>query len=320
MANKEIDLKQKIEKLKSLLEKCELCPRKCRVNRAAGQKGACRAGMQPAVYSQGAHHGEEPALSGKKGSGTIFFTHCTMSCVYCQNFAFSQLSDAEEISIEELGERMLKLESQGCHNINLVSPTHYSPQIAEAVFNAKENGLTVPVVYNTSGYELPEIIKLLEGFIDIYLPDMRYSENGCAFKYSNAANYVENNREAIKEMYKQCGDLKVDEKGIAFRGLIIRCLVLPEDISGTEKSLEFIAGEISPDSYVSLMSQYYPVYKAESYPELSRKIKNSEYKKITDKLESLGLHNGWVQEAPSEMDTSFGGHRIKRKDLGFLNG
>ena len=302
-----------IRDLKSLLESCTLCPRKCGVNRSKGEKGFCRAGINPAVYSCSPHHGEEPPLSGTSGSGTIFFTHCNMACSYCQNYNFSQLSDNGEMTVDELSSMMMNLERLGCHNINLVSPTHYASQIAESILQAKGKGLSLPIVYNTGGYDSPDVIGLLEGLIDIYMPDMRYSDNKMAVKYSNAPFYVETNRACVMEMQKQGGDLVLDPFGIAKKGLIIRCLILPDNRSGTEKTLEFIANSISKKAYISLMSQYYPIYKATNFEELSRRITDSEYKRVVDKLEDLGLNNGWLQASPSGMNVDFGGHKIKRR-------
>lgn len=296
-----------------MTKKCGLCPRSCNVDRTAGQKGFCRAGMRPAVYSYGPHHGEEPPISGKRGSGTIFFTHCNARCVYCQNYRFSQESDEKEISIEELSRIMLELEEGGCHNINLVTPTHYSPQIVEAVQCARGEGLKIPIVYNTSGYELADVIKLLDGIVSIYLTDMRYSDDSMAEKYSSAPGYKENSRNALIEMHRQVGNLKLDRAGIGVKGVVVRCLVLPNGISGTEDTLEFIASRISKDTYISLMSQYYPVHKAYLYPELSRRISDAEYKAVMDKMHSLGLNKGWIQDPPLCMDDTFGGHRIKPK-------
>ncbi|MDD5440130.1 MAG: radical SAM protein, partial [Candidatus Omnitrophica bacterium] len=203
----------------SNLRKCELCPRRCGVDRTRGERGFCRAGIRPAVYSFGAHHGEEPPLSGSSGSGTVFFTHCTMGCVYCQNFAFSQNSEQGEMSEDELAGIMLGLQKQGCHNINLVSPTQYAPQIAQAVRQGRAKGLTIPIVYNTGGYDMPETVALLEGIVDIYMPDMRYSDDAMALRYSNVSGYVDHNRRSVRAMHRQAGDLVLDGHGIAKKGL-----------------------------------------------------------------------------------------------------
>ena len=299
-----------LQRLKGVLKICTICPRRCGVDREALKRGYCRAPFNPVIYSYIAHHGEEPALSGKRGSGTIFFTHCNMKCVYCQNYYFSQLDNGEEITTEKLAAIMTRLQKTGCHNINLVSPSHYVPQILMALEIALKNGLTIPIVYNSSGYDSVETIKILDGIIDIYLPDMRYSDNAMAEKYSDASDYVENNRAAIKEMHRQVGDLILDDKGIAKRGLIIRLLVLPDNISGTAESLKFIKDSISQKTTLSIMSQYYPTFKAHSFKELSRGVSSDEYKNIVDEASHLGLNNGWIQEEP---DIKFLGTNIPPK-------
>lgn len=298
------------------LKNCRICPRRCGADRTRGQTGYCRAGLKPRVYSHSAHHGEEPPLSGTRGSGTIFFSHCNMKCVYCQNYYFSQLDQGEEISVEALAEMMLELEKRRCHNINLVSPTHYIPQIVSALEIAAANGLSVPIVYNTSGYELTDTIKALDGAVDIYLPDMRYADDDKAKIYSDAPGYVERDRQAILEMQRQVGDLVTDEDGIAGKGLLIRLLVMPEGISGTEDSLRFIADKISKDAHLSIMSQYYPTFKAYDFTELSRAVSVGEYNKVVDEVKLMGLNKGWVQEEPKELDARFLGTNIKpRKDI-----
>jgi len=311
MKTKENLIKKSLPQLKSLLESCRLCPRNCSLNRLKNKKGFCKTGLKPAVYSYAPHHGEEPPLSGNRGSGTIFFTHCNMACVYCQNYKFSQQSCEKEMTTDELANLMLGLERVGCHNINLVSPTHYVPQIVEALSVALKNGLKLPLVYNTGGYDSLEVIKLLDGIVDIYMPDMRYSDDAMAKKYSNAPNYVMHNRNSVLEMQRQVGDLKQDKKGIAMQGLIIRCLVLPENISGIEKTLEFISARVSKKAYISLMSQYYPAHKARDIKEISRRLTANEYSIAVDKMKELGLANGWVQSPPYEMDLRLAGHKIR---------
>lgn len=298
--------------LKDSLKSCKICPRKCGVNREAGKTGYCRAPFNPAIYSYAPHHGEEPPISGIRGSGTIFFSYCNMKCKYCQNYYFSQLDRGEEITIERLSSIMLDLQYAGCHNINLVSPTHYVPQIVFALKSAYQKGLEIPIVYNTSGYELVDTIKLLKGIVDIYLSDMRYSDSNMAKMYSDAPDYVNHNRESVKQMHSQVGDLKIsDESCAALRGLIIRLLVLPNGISGTVKTLKFIRGQISKNAFLSIMSQYHPAFRACDYQELSRPIGNDEYKNVVDEAHLLELNNGWIQEAPGELDPKYFGPNIK---------
>jgi len=298
-----------LPRLKKSLESCDLCFRKCGADRAKGKLGYCRAPANPVVYSYSPHHGEEPPLSGTNGSGTIFFTFCNMRCIYCQNYPFSQGGEGEEVRALDLSKMMLKLQDLGCHNINFVSPTHFVPQIVEALKYAYEEGLKIPTVYNTGGYDSFHIIKSLEGIVDIYLPDMRYSSDKMAEKYSDAPGYVKNNRLLVKEMFRQAGNLKLCN-GIAEKGLIIRLLILPEDISGTVRTLEFIAGSISKETYLSVMSQYYPAYKARGYKKLSRRINSEEYDRVVSKLDEFGLHNGWVQPFMGGFDEKFAGENF----------
>lgn len=299
--------------LKDSLRNCTICPRKCSVDRTKSKRGYCRAPSNPVVYSYSPHYGEEPPLSGVRGSGTIFFAHCNMKCVYCQNYYFSQLDNGEEVSIERLSDMMLYLQKTGCHNINLVSPTHFVPQILLALEIATDKGLDIPIVYNTGGYESVDTIKILDGIIDIYMPDMRYSDNDMAKKYSDGPDYAGYNRASVKEMQGQVGDLVLNDKSIAKRGLIIRLLVLPEGISGTKETLKFVKRSISKNAYLSIMSQYYPTFKAYSYKEISRGITRGEYKNIVDEAKKLGLNNGWIQEEPLEFDSKFFGTNIKPK-------
>ncbi|MCM8782003.1 MAG: radical SAM protein [Candidatus Omnitrophica bacterium] len=295
------------------LKKCDLCPRKCGVDRIKGQKGFCRAGLNPVVYSYFAHPGEEPPLSGVSGSGTIFFTHCTLHCVYCQNYPFSQLADEKEISIKELSNIIISLEKRGCHNINLVTPTHFVPQILEAfLLAAKKSLCLIPIVYNTSGYDLVETLQLLNGVVDIYLPDMRYGDDENAKRFSNALDYVKINQMAVKEMFGQVGNLTFDDAGIAKKGLIVRHLVLPNGIASTEKVFKFISQNISKDIYISLMSQYHPTYKAAEFPEINRRITKKEYEETIKLLFKYGLLNGWVQDSNKEIDSMLLGTNIKK--------
>lgn len=285
------------EKTFRLLECCCICPRKCKVNRLKGELGFCKTGLLPRVCSFQPHHGEEPPISGARGSGTIFFSHCNMACVYCQNYEFSQLGQGRETDFEELARFMLELQKMGCHNINLVTPTHVMPQILTALKQAISKGLTIPIVYNTGGYELPQIIKNLSGIVDIYLVDMRYGEPDMAVKYSSAPRYPEYNQESVKEMQRQVGIADIDDNGIIKKGVVVRHLVLPNNISGTEKIMKFIAEEISRDTYISLMSQYLPYYKASEFKEISRRLISQEYEEAKEIMQKYGLYNGWVQES-----------------------
>lgn len=220
-----------------------------------------------------------------------------MNCTYCQNYEFSQLGQGREVEFEELAQFMLDLQASGCHNINFVTPTHIMPQILKSLEIAIDNGLHIPLVYNTGGYELPEMIRLLDGIMDVYLPDMRYASNEMALKYSNAPDYPEYNRPAVKEMHRQVGIAKFDKEGIINSGLIIRHLVLPNNISGTGEIMKFISEEISPEAYISLMSQYLPYHRAKEFPDIARRLKESEYKQAQEIMHKCGLHNGWVQES-----------------------
>ena len=287
----------RIEAAYNLLESCRVCPRECGVNRLKDDKlGFCRSGLKAVVSSASPHHGEEPPLSGTKGSGTIFFANCNLRCVYCQNYPISQLGTGTERTPGELACQMTWLQEQGCHNLNLVTPTHFMPQILKALGIARERGFDLPIVYNTSGYDSVESLRLLDGIVDIYLPDMRYSDEAVARRYSAAPQYPEVNRAAVREMYRQVGNLVVDKTGRAKRGLIIRHLVLPGGLSGTESVMKFLAEEISKDVYISLMSQYFPAYKATQIGELSRRITAEEYGEARQIMEKYGLENGWMQE------------------------
>lgn len=288
------------------LESCDLCGRSCGVNRLKGEKGFCRASAEAVVYSYAEHHGEEPPLSGSRGSGAIFFSHCSMGCVYCQNYQFSQGDAGKPVSSEVLAGIMLELQKKRCHNINLVSPTHFIPAILEGLKTAYAKGLKIPVVYNTGGYDSPHVVKALEGIVDVYLPDMRYASDEMAIKYSKAPGYVAINRMAVREMARQADGLKTS-RGIAMKGLIIRLLVMPNKVSGTSDSLQFIARELGEDTHLSIMSQYYPAYKARTYAEISCRLQENEYNNILQEAERLGLHNGWIQPYDSEFDGRFAG-------------
>lgn len=290
------ELCQRIETAYKLLESCRVCPRECGGNRLKNDKlGFCRSGLNPVVSSASPHHGEEPPISGTKGSGTIFFANCNLRCVYCQNYPISQMGTGAERTPGELACQMVWLQEQGCHNLNLVTPTHFMPQFLRALAIARERGFSLPIVYNTSGYESFEALRLLDGIVDIYMPDMRYADDAAALTFSIVPHYPEINRAAVREMFRQVGDLVTNEDGIAKRGLIIRHLVLPGGLSGTEKIMKFLAEEISKEVYISLMSQYFPAYKANNIKGLSRKISEEEYEEACRIMEKYGLENGWVQ-------------------------
>ncbi len=299
-------LEEVLPRLLASLSSCSLCAHSCGADRLNGKKGSCGAGAEAVVYSYDAHHGEEPPLSASHGSGTIFFSRCCMKCVYCQNFRFSQSSAGKSVQAEELAGIMLELQEKGCHNINLVSPTHFVPQIASALKAAYSRGLRLPVVYNTGGYDSIDIIRALDGIVDIYLPDMRYSDDVMAQKYSGAPGYVGNNRIIVKEMLRQAGNLIV-EGDLAARGVLIRLLILPYGIAGTENTMEFIASELGRDVFLSVMSQYYPAYLAGSRDKLSRRVNKAEYSAAVDAMERLGLRNGWIQPFEGEFDKKFAG-------------
>lgn len=272
------------------LEDCNLCARYCHVNRLQTIKGAaCRTGERAVVHSYGAHHGEEDPLRGWGGSGTIFFSWCSLRCVFCQNWEISQKGMGREVEPAELAQMMLELQAGGCHNINLVTPSHVVAQILAAVRIAAQQGLRLPLVYNTGGYDSLEALRLLEDVIDIYMPDMKYGDSETAHQYSHVRNYVEMNQEAVREMHRQVGDLVLDERGIALRGLLVRHLVLPGDLANSEKVLAFLASEISPDTYLNLMDQYHPCYRAYDYPPLDRPITREEYRHALALAEHHGL-------------------------------
>ena len=293
---KKINVKERIEKARSALSSCSLCGNFCGADRIKGEKGKCNSGKELMVSSYNLHFGEEPPISGSSGSGTIFFTNCSLRCVYCQNYPISQLGNGNLVTNDRLAQMMIELQRRGAHNINLVTPTHFVPQIVEAFFVARERGLTLPLVYNTSGYESRENLKLLDGIIDIYLVDMRYSDSRVAQRYSHAKNYVEVNRSAVKEIFSQVGNLITDQKGIAESGLIIRHMVLPSNLAGSEKTFEYIAQKVSDEVWVSLMDQYFPAYQANQHPSLKRKTTSPEYQKAEMAFFDAGLKNGWVQK------------------------
>jgi putative pyruvate formate lyase activating enzyme len=273
------------------LENCDLCARYCHVNRRVTMEGAvCRTGERAVVHSYGAHHGEEDPLRGWNGSGTIFFSWCNLRCVFCQNWEISQRGLGREVEPAELADMMLALQSQGCHNINLVTPSHVVAQIIAAVEIAAQQGLRLPLVYNTGGYDSLEALSLLDGIIDIYMPDMKYGDSTIARRYSKVRDYVEANHAAVREMHRQVGDLVLDEQGLAQRGLLVRHLVLPGGLAGTEQILTFLAQEISPHTYLNLMDQYHPCYRADEYPPLDRTITAEEYQEARAMAKHHGLN------------------------------
>ncbi len=294
LAPEEFD--QRIQTLYKILESCELCPRQCRINRLKGEVGFCKATADVMVSSIGSHFGEEPELVGHHGSGTIFLTHCNLGCLFCQNYDISHLGSGTVMAVDEIVKGMLYLQKRGCHNINFVTPTHYTPQLTKAIQLAAGNGLTVPIVYNCGGYESLEVIRLLEGIVDIYMPDMKYSDLEQAKKYSNAPDYFERCTAALREMHRQVGVLKTDARGVAERGVLIRHLVMPGDVAGSRRTLEFIAHDLSADSYVNIMFQYRPVYRAHEFPEINRRPRLSEYNAVVDMARELGLHRGFDKE------------------------
>lgn len=295
------ELARRIEAAWAMVSPCELCPHRCRVERLRGERGVCRMGEQVVVSSWNLHHWEEPPISGTRGSGTIFFSGCTGRCRFCQNYPVSQLGYGRPFDIKRLAMMMLELQSKGAHNINLVTPTHFMPHILAALPAAIEGGLRLPLVYNTSGYERVEALQVLEDVVDIWLPDSKYADNPIARQLSGFRNYVEYNRAALREIYRQVGEeLVLDEKGIAQRGLIIRHMVLPQGLAGTPEVLRWIASELSPRIHVSLMDQYFPAYQAVGDPVLGRKITWKEYQAALEALEAAGLENGWYQTTLEE--------------------
>ena len=278
------------------LNSCTICPHNCKVNRNNGKMGRCRSGNKVKIALASVHNYEEPCISGKNGSGTIFFSNCNLSCIYCQNYKISQLGKGYELSVEELANIMLEQQEKGVNNINLVTPTMYAYQIIEAIKIARKNGLNIPIVYNTNGYENVKTIQDLNGYIDIYLPDLKYYSNELSKKYSKVDNYFKYTTEAIKEMYRQVGCPVFDENGIIQKGLIIRHLVLPNHLQNSKHVLKWIKENMPEDTYVSVMAQYFPTYKAKEDDLINRKLTKKEYKEIEEFLYTLDLRNGYMQE------------------------
>lgn len=280
----------------SSIEKCEICPHNCKVNRLEGKVGRCKATDKVKIALASVHNFEEPCISGTNGSGTVFFSNCNLKCVFCQNYKISQQRLGKEISIEELADIFIEQQNKKVENINLVTPTMYIYHIIEAIKIARKKGLNIPIVYNTNGYENVETIKKLNGYIDIYLPDLKYYDNDLAFKYSGVKNYFENATEAIKEMYNQVGAPVLDENGIMKKGVIIRHLVLPNNLQNSKDVLKWINDNIDNKVFVSVMAQYFPTHRAKDFPELNRKLTKEEYEEIENFLYSLNLDNGYIQE------------------------
>lgn len=277
------------------LECCTICPHNCKINRTKNP-GRCKSTDKIKIALYSIHNFEEPCISGEKGSGTIFFSNCNMNCIFCQNYEISQLGRGKEITIEELANVMIKQQERNVQNINLVTPTSYAPHIVEAIKIARKKGLEIPIVYNTNGYESVETLKLLEGYVDIYLPDLKYYYDDLAKKYSKVDNYFEIATKAIQEMYRQVGTPVLDENGVMKKGLMIRHLILPNEVQNSKKVLKWIKENIDSNVYVSIMAQYFPTYKAKEIPEIARKITKEEYEKVENYLYELDLENGYIQE------------------------
>jgi putative pyruvate formate lyase activating enzyme len=314
------ELERRVERLEARLESCDICPRRCGANRLSHEIGSCNAGKLVAVASVCAHHGEEPALSGSRGSGTIFFGNCNLRCVFCQNAQISQDPERQrpnQVTPSRLANRMLYVQNElNCHNINLVSPSHYVPQIMRAICEAVPRGLTLPIVYNTNAYDELETLAELEDVVSVYLPDLKYADNTVAARLSEAPHYVQTARAAIREMYRQVGELELDDDDIAVRGLIIRHLILPDELAGSEASMKWIASELSTSVPVSIMAQYTPRHRAMEMPILARSITAAEYRRVVNLLDVLGMENGWLQDDSARdfylPDFSREGHPFER--------
>ena len=278
------------------LERCEICPHKCNINRNKGKIGRCKATDKVKIALYSIHNFEEPCISGEKGSGTVFFSNCNLNCIYCQNYEISQLGKGKEITIQKLAQIFLIQQEKGVENINLVTPTSYVPQIIEAIKIARNKGLKLPIVYNTNSYENVETLKMLEGYIDIYLPDLKYAENELGKEYSKINDYFEVATKAIQEMIRQVGAPKLDENGVMLSGVMVRHLVLPNHIENSKKVLKWITENLPKDVYISVMAQYFPTYKAKEYEKMKRKLTKEEWKEIENYIEELEIENGYVQE------------------------
>jgi putative pyruvate formate lyase activating enzyme len=293
-----------------VLSYCVLCPRQCGVNRVAGGRGFCKAGKEAEIFRYAPHYGEEPPLSGTRGSGTIFFSRCTLKCLYCQNYPWSQEAAGEKYSVESLAAIMCQLRDHGCHNWNLVSPTPWLPMIMEALKKVEEKGKLLPVVYNTSGYEREEILETLRGKITVYLPDLRYAREETAAEGSGADNYVRYSRAALKEMWRQVGALKLDNNGVAVSGLICRILILPELAEEACLNIRWLAENIGTDVTLSIMSQYTPAYKATATEPWNRRITHEEYRQVCDQAKLCGFSSGWIQDYNNQLNSDLIGYNM----------
>lgn len=299
--NRSGDLARRIEETRALLSPCRLCPRECGVDRLSGEEGFCRSGAQPKVASWTLHPWEEPPISGTRGSGTLFFSGCTGHCLFCQNYPISQMGVGNLVTVERLAGMMVELQQRGAHNVNLVTPTHFVPQILAALPLAIEMGLRLPLVYNSGGYESVEVLRLLDSVVDVWLPDAKYADDEIARRLSGFSRYVEHNRAALREMYRQVRDeILLDDEGIARRGLIIRHMVLPGGLAGTGEIMRWIASELSPGVHVSLMAQYFPAHRAVGHPLLGRKLTPEEYEDALAAFDEAELERGWRQEHDCE--------------------
>jgi len=283
----------RVARLYELMSPCRLCPRKCGVDRANGETGYCGIGPHAAVSSFNPHFGEESPLVGRHGSGTIFLAGCNLGCIFCQNYDISHMRRGVQVTVRELVDMMLALEQVGCHNINLVTPTHVVPPLADAVTRARAAGMRVPVVYNCGGYESTEVLRGLDGLVDIYMPDIKYGSNETGGRLSSADDYWDVVRDAVREMHRQVGDLDIDSAGIASRGLLVRHLVMPEGLAGTAAVCSFLATEISLDTYINVMAQYRPMYRASEVPEISRAVTRAEFDTGRSIAHAAGLHRGF---------------------------
>ncbi len=298
------ELQRRADAAWEVLASCTICPQNCGVNRLAGKKAVCRSTTECIVGSWNVHRREEPPISGTRGAGTIFFGFCQARCTYCQNFWLSQDGHGQNVTPAQLARMMLLLQKRGVHNLDLVTPTHYVPQILKGLVIAAEQGLHIPLVYNCAGYENLATLQLLDGIVDIYLPDAKYADDKHAIRTSKMPHYVASNRETLKEMYRQVGPLTLDDDGIGRRGLLIRHLVMPNGIAGTREVLQWIADELGPETPVSVMDQYFPAYKALNDPTLNRRLTWDEYREAVDAMESTGLVDGFLQEDLMELDMS----------------